>query len=147
MRRLARIAALAALALAPAACRQQPEGALKVVVIGGEPKLRDPAAGPLSAPDAVLLANVAQGLVRFDAGGNIVERSRRAVERQRRWARATFSASRRLKWPDGRKVTAEQVVRLLKRQLAQPQQESAQGHARRGRRHRRDDRPRDRDPA
>ena len=63
---------LAAVALTPGACRDKNEGAPKVVVIGSEPQLRDPAAGPLSAPDAVLLSSVAQGLVQFDASGNIV---------------------------------------------------------------------------
>ena len=61
-----------ALLMAPAACRQQPHGPVKAMVIGSEPKLRDPALGPLPASSAVLLQNVAQGLVRFDAAGNIV---------------------------------------------------------------------------
>jgi peptide/nickel transport system substrate-binding protein len=51
-----------------AACRPQPEGALKVQVIDGDPQLRDPTAGPLSPSDAVMVANVALGVVRFDAG-------------------------------------------------------------------------------
>src|SRR5258708_19732033 len=72
MRRNAVVLLLAALMLGPAACRQQAEGPLKAVVIGGEPKLRDPALGPLPPADAVLLGNVAQGLVRFDATGDIV---------------------------------------------------------------------------
>ena len=49
MRRTFAYLALAALAVAPGSCRQQPAGAAKVVVIGGEPKLRDPALGALSA--------------------------------------------------------------------------------------------------
>jgi hypothetical protein len=60
MRRLAALVVLAALAMAPVACRKQPQGNLKVVVIGSAPTLRDPTVGPLSAPDQVLLANVAQ---------------------------------------------------------------------------------------
>ncbi|HEX6785019.1 MAG TPA: ABC transporter substrate-binding protein, partial [Sphingomicrobium sp.] len=72
MRHLIALLLIPALALAPAACRQQPQGALSVVVIGSAPKLYDPALGPLSQPDAVFLGNVAQGLVRFDASGNIV---------------------------------------------------------------------------
>ena len=78
------------MALAPAACRDQPEGTVKVVVIGGKPRLRDPALGPLPPPDAVLLANVAQGLVRFDATGQHRRRPRRALERQRRWPELHF---------------------------------------------------------
>jgi peptide/nickel transport system substrate-binding protein len=75
MRRFLACLALAALTLVPA-CRQQPTGAVGVTVIGGEPKLRDPALGPLSAPDAVLVGNVAQGLVSFDAATSPPSRSR-----------------------------------------------------------------------
>ena len=72
MRRRLTLLLIHALLLAASACQQQPEGVFKTVVIGGEPKLRDPAAGPLAPEDAVLLQNVAQGLVRFDASGNVV---------------------------------------------------------------------------
>src|SRR6185437_2016408 len=65
MRRL--LALLLILCLVPSGCRKEPEGAVKVVVIGGAPQLRDPALGPLPEPDRVLLDSVAQGLVRFDA--------------------------------------------------------------------------------
>src|SRR6185312_5074693 len=65
MRRLAALLAIAALALGPAACRKQPQGAVKVIVIGAAPELRDPTLGPMSEPDQVLLANAAQGLVGF----------------------------------------------------------------------------------
>ena len=117
MRRLAALVALTALAMTPAACRKQPEGNLKVVVIGGTPTLRDPAAGPLSPPDQVLLANVAQGLVRFDASGNIVSGL------AERWTVSDDGLSYIFRlastnWPDGRKITAEQVAKLLKRQFA-----------------------------
>ena len=105
------------LTLVPAACRQQPHGALKAVVIDGEPKIRDPALGPLPPSDAVLLGNVAQGLVRFDAGGNIV------AGLAERWNVSDDGLSyifrlATLEWPDGKKVTAQQVVKLLKRQIA-----------------------------
>ena len=62
----------AALSAALAACDRKPEGTLTVVAIGGEPTMRDPYAGPIAPPDGVLLANVAQGLVRFDAAGTPV---------------------------------------------------------------------------
>ena len=108
---------LFALALVPAGCRQQPEGSVKVVVIGGEPKLRDPALGSLSAPDEVLLQNVAQGLVRFDPAGNIV------AGLAERWNVSDDGLSyifrlASTQWPDGRKITADQVARLLKREIA-----------------------------
>src|SRR6476659_937055 len=71
MRRLVALLLISALAVVPTACRQEPQGAVRAIVSGGEPRLRDPYLGPLDAPDAVLLQNVAQGLVRFDAAGNV----------------------------------------------------------------------------
>jgi oligopeptide transport system substrate-binding protein len=117
MRRLLTLLLVPALALAPAACRQQPQGALKAVVIGDEPKFRDPALGPLDPSDAVLLENVAQGLVRFDSSGNVVPGL------AERWNVSDDGLSyifriASAKWPDGQKITAQQVARLLKRQLA-----------------------------
>jgi len=117
MRRLAALLTLAALAIAPAGCWKRPEGALHVLVIGGQPKLVDPATDPLSAPDEVLLSNVAQGLVSFDASGNIVGGL------AERWTVSDDGLSYIFRiasanWPDGHKITAEQVARLLKHQLA-----------------------------
>jgi peptide/nickel transport system substrate-binding protein len=107
---------LVALALVPAGCRPQPEGSVMVVVIGGDPKLRDPALGPLSKPDEVLLQNVAQGLVRFDRAGNIV------AGLAERWNVSDDGLSyifrlASTEWPDGKKVTAKEVARLLEREL------------------------------
>jgi oligopeptide transport system substrate-binding protein len=107
---------LPALALAAASCRQQPQGAVKAVVIGGAPTLRDPALGPLAPADAVLLQNVAQGLVRFDARGDVVGGV------AERWNVSDDGLSyifrlASMRWPDGRKITAPQIARLLKRQL------------------------------
>ncbi len=117
MRRFLALLLIPALAVVPA-CRQQPQGSVKVVVIGGEPKLRDPALGPLIAPDAVLLENVAQGLVRFDSSGNIVPGL------AERWNVSDDGLSyifriASVKWPDGQPITAQQIARLLKRQLAE----------------------------
>ena len=117
MRPLMALLLVAVLAIAPAACREQHQGALKVTVIGAEPKLRDPALGPLAPADAVLLQNVAQGLVRFDAGGNIV------AGLAERWNVSDDGLSYIFRiaskeWPDGTKITAQQVARLLKRQIA-----------------------------
>src|SRR6266404_5780237 len=116
MRRLPALLLIPALALLAPACKPQPQGALKAVVIGGEPKLRDPALGPLPPPDAELLQNVAQGLVRFDSSGNIVGGL------AERWNVGEDGLSyifriASAQWPDGRKINAEQVARLLKRQL------------------------------
>src|SRR3954449_7427079 len=117
MRRNVVVLLLAVLILGPAACRQQAEGPLKAVVIGGEPKLRDPSLGPLPPSSAVLLSNVAQGLVRFDASANIVGGL------AERWNVSDDGLSYIFRiasknWPDGTKITAQQVARLLKRQLA-----------------------------
>src|SRR5881275_3465241 len=117
MRRLPALLFLSALALAPAGCKQRPAGAVSVTVIGGEPKLRDPALGPLSTPDAVLVGSVAQGLVRFDASANIVGGL------AERWNVSDDGLSyifriASTKWADGRKINAQQVARSLKRQIA-----------------------------
>ena len=112
---------LVAFGILPAACRQQPQGALRAVVIGGEPKIRDPALGPLPPADAVLLENIAQGLVRFDASGNI------EGGLAERWNVSDDGLSyifriASMNWPDGKKITAQQVARLLKRQLTERSQ-------------------------
>jgi oligopeptide transport system substrate-binding protein len=115
-RRIGALVLLAAAVVLAPSCRPPPEGAANVVVIGGEPELVDPASGPLSTPDAVLLQNVAQGLVRFDASGNIVNGL------AERWNVSDDGLSyifrlASMEWPDGTKITAQQVARLLKRQL------------------------------
>ena len=105
------------IALSPTACGKQPQGAVRAVVIGGEPKLRDPSLGPLPTSDSVVLQNVAQGLVSFDSSGNIV------AGLAERWNVSDDGLSyifrlASAQWPDGRKITADQVAKLLKRQLA-----------------------------
>lgn len=118
MRRSLALLLLPTVALAPAACRPRPEGTVSAIVIGtAQPKMRDPALGPLPVQDAVLVANVAQGLVRFDAAGNIVPGL------AERWNVSDDGLSyifrlANAQWTDGRKITAKEVARLLKRQLA-----------------------------
>jgi peptide/nickel transport system substrate-binding protein len=116
-RRTLALALLAALAAVPSACRPQNEGTVKVLVIGPEPRLRDPAAGPLAPGDAVLIQNVAQGLVRFDASAQIVPGL------AERWNVSDDGLSYIFRiaatdWPTGGKVTARQVARILKRSIA-----------------------------
>lgn len=108
---------IVAAALLLASCKPAEEGRADVTVIGEAPTLVDPALAPLTEPQAVLLANIAQGLVRFDASGQIVPGL------AERWNVTDDGLSYifRLQtgeWPDGRKITAEQVARILKRQLA-----------------------------
>jgi peptide/nickel transport system substrate-binding protein len=117
MRRLFLMLLILAVGLIPAACRKQPQGELKVVVIGGQPRMRDPALQPLSTSEAVLLQNVAQGLVRFDAAGNIIpglaERWNVSDDGLSYIFRIAATA-----WPDGRKINAQQLAKILNRDLA-----------------------------
>jgi peptide/nickel transport system substrate-binding protein len=111
------LALFALVAIGPSACRPPPQGTVEVVVIGGKPKLRDPALGALTPPDAVLVHNVAQGLVQFDANGNIV------AGLAERWNVSDDGLSYIFRlattdWPNGRKVSAQQVARILKRSIA-----------------------------
>ena len=117
LRRALAMALLVAFAALPSACNRQPEGAVKVAVIGATPKIVDPAAGPLAPPDAVLLNSVAQGLVRFDARGQI------EPGLAERWNVSDDGLSYIFRlasgeWPNGTKVTAHQVARILRRELA-----------------------------
>ena len=116
MRRMVPVLLMLALALIPAACRQQAQGTISVTVIGDPPKIADPARGRLTMPEAILLQNVAQGLVSFDANGNIVGGL------AERWNVSDDGLSYIFRiastnWPDGKKVTAEQVAKILKRQI------------------------------
>ncbi len=116
MGRFIALLSLAALALGPSACRNQPHGVTRVLVIGATPELRDPADGSVSAGSAVLLQNVGQGLVAFDSSGNIIGGL------AERWNVSDDGLSyifrlAATKWPDGKKVTAQQVARLLKHEI------------------------------
>ncbi len=113
---IAGLAFLAAVTLTPA-CRDQSAGAPEVLVIGPNPRLVDPAAGALTAPDAVLVSSLAQGLVRFDEGGDIV------AGLAERWNVSDDGLSYIFRiastdWTNGRKVTAQQVARVLKRSVS-----------------------------
>ena len=117
LRRALAMALLVAAAAVTPACERKPEGAVKAVVIGETPKVVDPAAGPLSPGEAVLLTNVAQGLVRFDARGQI------EPGLAERWNVSNDGLSYIFRlasgeWPSGRKITAHQAARILRRTLA-----------------------------
>ena len=139
------LAAPLVLALLPSGCRDDRDGPPQVIVIGPEPKLADPRLGPLNPSDALLLQNVAQGLVAFDQGGNIV------AGLAERWNVSNDGLSYIFRiapaqWADGSKVTAEQVARSLRRQLQGSSRNTLARPTRRGRRNRRDDRAGDRNP-
>src|SRR6185369_4095420 len=72
LRRASAAASLLLAAMSVAACQKGTEGETEVVVIGEPPKVVDPASGALTESQALLLSNVAQGLVSFDATGQIV---------------------------------------------------------------------------
>lgn len=106
-----------ALSLGLAGCDPPRDEAVDVVVIGDEtPTLADPSTGPLDAANAVLLSTVAQGLVRFDARGQIepgLAESWNVSDDGLSYIFRLVSG----KWPDGRTITARDVARLLTRQL------------------------------
>ena len=102
---------------ATAGCGQSDSGDVRVTVIDGPATIVDPSAGPLTPSQAVLMSSAAQGLVRFDARGQI------EPGLAERWNVTDDGLSyifrlQSSEWPDGGKVTAYQVARLLKRQLA-----------------------------
>lgn len=106
------------LSCALAGCQPQERGKTDVTVIGNEaPAIVDPAGGPLTETQAIVLSNVAQGLVRFDASGQIVPGL------AERWNVSDDGLSyifrlEAANWPDGNKITAQQVARILRRQIA-----------------------------
>ncbi len=101
------------------ACDQPtPEQTTAVSVIGGAPQLRDGGRGAASEPDRVYADTIAQGLVRYDAAGQI------EAGLAARWividdGRTYIFRLRRLRWPDGRIITATEVAAALRRQIAQ----------------------------
>lgn len=110
-----RLALMMLVALAPGACHQPKVGASEVLVIGARPRLVDPAAGAPASADEALLGNVAQGLVRFDARGQI------DAGLAERWNVSDDGLSYifRLQsgnWPSGRRIDAREVARILNRQ-------------------------------
>lgn len=90
-----------------------------VSVVGPRPELADPSRGPLPPATRLLLDATAQGLVRFDAAGNV------EPGLAERWTVIDDGMSyifrlRDVTWADGKPVEAAAVVRALQRQLAAP---------------------------
>lgn len=109
MRRLA-LFGLAALVLA--GCGEPGTGPIAVSAIGVPPVLANPNLTSLDPPAAMLTASVAQGLVRFDAGGQIEPALAQS------WTvsddgRSYIFRLARTNWSDGTPVTAEQVSARL----------------------------------
>jgi oligopeptide transport system substrate-binding protein len=95
-----------------AGCGGKETGPISVSAVGGEPRIANPNRAPLDPPSAILLEAAAQGLVRFDAGGEI------EPALAQRWIvsddglRYTFRLGK-ASWSGGR-ITAEQVVARLR---------------------------------
>ena len=112
-----RVAVAAMLGLLSAGCERGEQGTVAVTLIAPDlPGLVDPASRAISDSEGVLLENAAQGLVRFDSEGNI------EGGLAERWNVSDDGLSYifRLqtgKWPSGRKISAQDVARLLRRQL------------------------------
>jgi len=117
VRRMAAVALAAALAVSAGGCHRKPDGVVHVVVIGDQPQLADPARGALSPGERVLIDNAAQGLVQFDPRGQIVPGLGETWNVSDDGLSYIFRLANG-NWPNGRKITAEQVARMLRRLIA-----------------------------
>ena len=106
------------LALSLFGCDRAPDAGVVVVsAIGAPPALRDPSRVPLDTPARLFTDAVAQGLVRFDAAGQI------EPGLAERWIVIDEGASyifrlREARWADGSPMLAGQVAARLQRQIA-----------------------------
>ncbi len=109
-------AAIVAGAVLAACTPRADSGPVVVSAIGGAPRLADPARGTLDTPARLLLDATAQGLVRFDATGQIEPGI------AERWSVIDNGTSyifrlRDAEWSDGRPITAADVVKILRHQV------------------------------
>lgn len=118
-RRTSTLGALGALAAFAAllGCTRRDDSPVRVVVIGNTPHVVDASQRPLTAADAILTGATAQGLVRLDAGGQIVPGL------AERWNVSDDGLSYIFRvgdhrWPDGARVTARFIVRQLRAAVA-----------------------------
>ena len=117
-------ALLPALLLTSACDRRADVGPVIVSVIGDKPALAGRDRRELSTPDRVLTDAVAEGLVRFDANGQI------EGGLAERWTVTDDGTSyifrlRPARWSNGAPVRAAQVVALLRRQIARTARNAA----------------------
>jgi peptide/nickel transport system substrate-binding protein len=111
------LAAGLAASLALAGCGAPESGPIEASAIGGPPRLGDPNRAPLDAPSAFLTDAVAQGLVRFNAEGDIEPALAQSWIISDDGLTYTFRL-RRTNWIDGGRVTAQQVAARLRAALA-----------------------------
>jgi len=105
------------MALLPGCNRRPDTGRVIVSAIGEPPRLLDPRRAQLDTPDQLFADATAEGLVRFDAGGQI------EPGLAERWIVIDGGTSyifrlREGEWANGTPVTADQVVAALKQQMA-----------------------------
>lgn len=106
-----------ALTLFAGGCDRRPDDVAVVVsAIDGDAKLADPARGELGLATRLMLDSTARGLVRFDASGGI------EPGLAERWivtdgGRSYIFRLRGAEWPDGKQVTAADVVSSLNRAI------------------------------
>lgn len=116
-RLLTRTAAFAAFCIALAGCEPSQTGPVRIVAIGSAPAMTNPNREPVTPSSALLLETVAQGLVRFDAAGEIepaLAQSWIVTDNGRRY---TFRIRRTL-WARGEPVNARQVAERLQATIA-----------------------------
>jgi peptide/nickel transport system substrate-binding protein len=100
-----------------AGCGGERTGPIRVSAIGGPPQLVNPNLQPLEPPAAFLIEALAQGLVRFDAAGEIEPALAQSWIVSDDGLRYTFRI-RRATWADGTPVTAQQVAARLRAALS-----------------------------
>ncbi|HEX8194137.1 MAG TPA: ABC transporter substrate-binding protein, partial [Allosphingosinicella sp.] len=98
----------ALLLLLAGGCGREETGPIAVSAIGAAPHLVNPNLAALDAPSAYLLDAAAQGLVRFDAAGEIEPGLAQSWFISNDGLHYTFRI-RRTEWTGGGRVTAEQV--------------------------------------
>ena len=106
-------AAAGAAALLLSGCTETETGPVNVVAIGAAPTVANANLTRLDAASALLLGSVAQGLVRFDAAGEIEPALAQSWFVSDDGLRYTFRI-RRTEWLGGGRVTAEQVTARLR---------------------------------
>ncbi|MBB3764180.1 ABC transporter substrate-binding protein [Sphingomicrobium lutaoense] len=105
------------LALSLASCGDDNPGETHIALIDERAELTDPATGRADRGDEYLLGALAQGLVRFDARGQIegaLAERWHVSDDGRSYIFRLASGS----WPDGEPIEADDVARALRRQIA-----------------------------
>lgn len=94
-------------------CDEAETGPIAVSAIGAPPRVVNPNREALDAASALLVDSVAQGLVRFDAAGQIEPALAQRWIASDDGLRYTFRLAR-AQWRNGDRITAEQVVARLR---------------------------------